>query len=251
MRFLTMPFLLNKPDDVTQLANEILSQGLGGCVVFIDTLSRAAAGADENSSEAMGVLIANTSRLQQLIGGVVVLVHHTGKDASRGLRGHSSLLAALDTAIEVQRNKAARGWQLVKSKEGEDGREHGFQLERVTLGVDDDGEPITSCVVVEAAAPLEKTLAPNVRSTLEKLHSAILEHGIQSESGEWGVSLTNWRDAYGNPTGNKGSARTTFGNHRKTLEDSAMVMVRKDFCTIIDPYLKFQIALEKQSKSST
>ena len=52
----------------------------------------------------MGQIIAAAKELQTFVGGLVVLVHHTGKDASKGLRGHSSLQAALDAAIEVRRD---------------------------------------------------------------------------------------------------------------------------------------------------
>ena len=77
----------------------------------------------------------------------MVLVHHTGKDANKGLRGHSSLFAALDAAIEVSRPGERREWTLAKSKDGQDGGTHAFKLRVVELGTDDEGEPVTSCVV--------------------------------------------------------------------------------------------------------
>ena len=70
-----------------------------GAVVFLDTLNRAAPTADENSSKDMGEILSAAKLLQSLINGLVVLVHHTGKDATKGLRGHSSLFAALDAAV--------------------------------------------------------------------------------------------------------------------------------------------------------
>jgi putative DNA primase/helicase len=96
----------------------------------------------------MGNLIAAAKRLQDLTGGLVLLVHHTGKDTSKGLRGHSSLYAALDGAIEVSRPEVRREWSVAKSKDDETGQVHPFRLEQVTVGVDDDGEDIMSCVVV-------------------------------------------------------------------------------------------------------
>jgi hypothetical protein len=75
------------------------------------------------------------------------LIHHTGKDATRGARGHSSLAAALDAVIEVKRTQEGREWVLVKSKDGADGISRAFRLEVVNLGFDNDAE-ITSCVAV-------------------------------------------------------------------------------------------------------
>ncbi|OYY21919.1 MAG: DNA primase [Sphingobacteriia bacterium 35-40-8] len=86
--------------------------------------------------------------LQSLINGLVVLVHHTGKDATKGLRGHSSLFAALDAAVEVSRDGERREWKVAKSKDGQDGDAQPFKLQIETLGTDDYGDAVTSCVVV-------------------------------------------------------------------------------------------------------
>ncbi len=134
--------------DVEGLIEAIKAAGMESPTIFIDTLNRAAPGADENSSSDMGLVIASVKRLQAATDGLVVLVHHTGKDATKGMRGHSSLFAALDTAIEVTRNgDDMRAWKLAKSKDGEDGKSHGFNLRVIGLGEDADGDPITSCVI--------------------------------------------------------------------------------------------------------
>ncbi|PIY00770.1 MAG: hypothetical protein CO070_03345 [Gallionellales bacterium CG_4_9_14_0_8_um_filter_55_61] len=147
IRYLVQPFSLLESRDITELAQAIKADGQSAEVVVLDTLNRAAPGADENDSKSMGQIIAASKQLQTLIGGLVILVHHTGKDASKGLRGHSSLHGALDAAIEVRRDGDNREWLIAKSKDGEDGASHPFKLEVVELGIDEDGEPITSCVV--------------------------------------------------------------------------------------------------------
>ena len=87
--------------------------------------------------------------------GLVVLVHHTGKDATKGLRGHSSLFAALDAAVEVSRDGDRREWKVAKAKDGQDGDAHPFKLHIETLGTDDYGDAVTSCVVVADNGPRE------------------------------------------------------------------------------------------------
>jgi hypothetical protein len=94
----------------------------------------------------MGAIIEAAKTLQRELGGLVLLVHHTGKDASKGPRGHSSLLAALDGAIEVTRDLDRRQWSVYKAKDGSDGDAHPFRLEVVEVG-EMDGEPATSCVI--------------------------------------------------------------------------------------------------------
>ena len=142
------PFKLTEPQDVADLAAVVPA----GAVVFLDTLNRAAPTADENSSKDMGEILSAAKLLQSLINGLVVLVHHTGKDATKGLRGHSSLFAALDAAVEVSRDGERREWKVAKSKDGQDGDAQPFKLQIETLGTDDYGDAITSCVVVRDTA---------------------------------------------------------------------------------------------------
>lgn len=146
LRFITQPVDLLNAGDVADLAKAVQVAGGAGGLVILDTLNRAAPGADENSSVDMGNIIAAAKRLQNLTGGLVLVVHHTGKDTTKGLRGHSSLYAALDGAIEVTRTDSRREWSVAKSKDDETGTVHAFKLEIVTVGHDDEGEEITSCV---------------------------------------------------------------------------------------------------------
>lgn len=137
-------FHLTTAQDVADLAAVIPE----GAVLFIDTLNRSAPTSDENSSKDMGAILQATKELQATIGGLIVLVHHTGKDASKGMRGHSSLHAALDGAIEVERLATGnRYWSVAKTKDGEDGKKVAFKLRVHVLGTDPDGEEITSCSV--------------------------------------------------------------------------------------------------------
>uniref|UniRef100_UPI003CEBFCCD AAA family ATPase n=1 Tax=Polaromonas sp. DSR2-3-2 TaxID=2804622 RepID=UPI003CEBFCCD len=141
-------FKLTEPQDIADLAAVVPA----GAVVFLDTLNRAAPTADENSSKDMGEILSAAKHLQSLINGLVVLVHHTGKDATKGLRGHSSLFAALDAAVEVSRDGERREWKVAKSKDGQDGDAQPFKLQIETLGTDDYGDTVTSCVVVRDTA---------------------------------------------------------------------------------------------------
>jgi putative DNA primase/helicase len=143
LRMMLQPFQLINVQDVRDLAAVVPA----GAVVFVDTLNRAAPTADENSSKDMGEILEAAKRLQSLTGGLVVLIHHSGKDATKGLRGHSSLFVAMDAAIEVSRDGDRREWRVAKSKDGADGDAHPFRLEIETLGIDTHDDPITSCTV--------------------------------------------------------------------------------------------------------
>jgi hypothetical protein len=143
---------LELPDDASldALADSLTSVGVRGGLVVIDTLNRAAPGLDENSSREMGKVIAGLARLRDRLGGVVLAVHHSGKNASAGMRGHSSLIAALDAAIAVEGDKRGRTWSTARAKGGKskDGAEmdaQSFRLDSVDLV-----SGVSSCVVNSA-----------------------------------------------------------------------------------------------------
>ena len=148
LRMMLQPFKLTDGQDVLDLAAVVPA----GAVVVVDTLNRAAPTADENSSRDMGEILEAAKLLQALTRGLVLLVHHTGKDTARGLRGHSSLFAAMDAAIEVSRDGDRREWKVAKSKDGQDGEAHPFKLHVEVLGTEPTGDEITSCVVMRDTA---------------------------------------------------------------------------------------------------
>jgi bifunctional DNA primase/polymerase-like protein/AAA domain-containing protein len=124
-------------------------------LIVVDTLSRALAGGNENASEDMGALVMNASAVSQATGAHLAFVHHSGKDRTRGARGHNLLLGAVDTEIEVTRTAESgiATATVTKQKDLERDAPFSFRLESETLGRDAAGRAITSCVVVASAAP--------------------------------------------------------------------------------------------------
>src|SRR5690606_28252989 len=97
----------------------------------------------------MSRLLAFGDQVQKL-GVALFWVHHKNAAGDRE-RGHTSLRANVDSAIEVNRDEEDnRTLKLVKIKDGEDGEKIGFDLQSVTIGTYDSGKPMTSCVVVPA-----------------------------------------------------------------------------------------------------
>ena len=187
VRFILDKFRLCDLVDAAALADAIEAAG-GADMVVIDTLNRAAPQLDENNSKDMGQAIEGAQRLQDFIGGCVCLVAHSGKDASKGLRGHSSLPAALDAAIEVRNGANGREWAVAKLKDGAGDESHRFRLEVVEVGLDEDDDPITSCVVVPdlADAPLKRVAMPgggNQRIVYDALGPVLRELGQYGKAG--------------------------------------------------------------------
>lgn len=74
-------------------------------LIVIDTLARAFGGGNENEGPDMGAFIANIDRIRQFTGATVLVVHHTPKATPDILRGHGSLLGAIDTAFRISEDK--------------------------------------------------------------------------------------------------------------------------------------------------
>jgi archaellum biogenesis ATPase FlaH len=137
---------LLEPAQITDLIKDIKKREPYDLIVM-DTFAQVMPGANENSGEDVGKALAECKRIHRHTGAMVLLVHHSGKDASKGARGWSGLRAAADVELEVLRSDELRSISVTKLKDGQDGANIGFKLHTVILGEDEDGDDITSCIV--------------------------------------------------------------------------------------------------------
>ncbi len=229
--FVTQSVDLQNKADAPELAMTINRNYAGNGIVIVDTLNRAAPGMDENSSAEMGRILAMVKALQQSVGGLVLLIHHVGKNAEKGMRGHSSLFAALDAAIEVCRTGDHREWRVAKSKDGEDGAAHPFKLEIVDLGIDGDGDPITSCVVrptdskVKSTKPLTQSQQIGMDSFM-----VVAARGIGTSDRRVTAHIDVWRNEFYSKCSAEtpDGKRSVFSRVRKELIAIGKLVVNDD-----------------------
>jgi hypothetical protein len=172
-------------------------------LIVVDTFSTASPGANENASEDMSRLINAGEAINKATGAALMWVHHKNAAGDRE-RGHTSLRANIDTAIEVTKDEEsnARTARLVKLKDGEDGLKLGFELHPVTVGTYDDGKPITSCVVVPAQAEpgqasKRRPLPRGQQRFLKTLDTAVSQYGgVVPGNGAYGVNYATFRDLF-------------------------------------------------------
>ena len=200
---------LNSMDQAHELTRAIARDGYK--FIVIDTLARAMAGSDENSNTEMSLVVGAIDLLMATTKSTALIVHHTGKDPTKGLRGASALLGAVDSSILVTKGQPG---EVTITSEDQRGRESGavlrLKLQKET-GVPED----------EVGAALVKRDAINIRAeednwkhcerTLSALYA--IDHGKGASSTDW---LTNAADLYKNETGDPIS-RSTFNRHRKLL----------------------------------
>ena len=195
-------------------------------LVVIDTVSRALAGGDENTSSDMGALVRNVDRIRAETGAHVALVHHSGKDSARGARGHSLLRAAIDTEIEVARDHGLgiSVATVTKQRDLPMEGEVAFKLRVVELGNNRRGKSVTSCVVVptdeeRTEASRKPPMTGGTRVALDALRKAINAGGAPLPTSNHvppnvqGVSVDIWRNyAYASDisSGDQGAKKKAF-----------------------------------------
>ena len=174
--------LLNKID-VAELMASLQSiakeAGMPLKLVIFDTLSRSIPGGVENSSHDMTAAVSVADRIRAELSAATLFVHHSGKDARKGARGHGALFAAADMVLSVADQVAL----VEKVRDGTAGDHFGFALKVVDLGQDEDGDAITTCVVEHEHEAARHPSAPPRLSPTETIALRALKEEIQ-ETGE-------------------------------------------------------------------
>jgi hypothetical protein len=131
LSILPHPVNLNRPAEVANLSALVAWGGYG--LVVLDTLARCMVGADENSAQDCGVVVDTLVRLRQATPGgrgVVLGVHHTGKDG-KTFRGSSVFEAGADTVYSMTRDGGTVALNREKRKDGPETDQHELQLDLV------------------------------------------------------------------------------------------------------------------------
>lgn len=119
-----------------------------------DTLARMASGANENSGEDMGPVMDRFDLLMNSVNATILLIHHSGKDSSRGSRGWSGLRAHIDTEIEVSEKDDIKKASITKQRAlPSKGMDIYFKLDVIELGIGKWNTPATTCIVVKQEPP--------------------------------------------------------------------------------------------------
>jgi hypothetical protein len=168
-----------------QAADRMRSEfGIELALIIVDTMSAAAGFTDENSSsegqQAMNVL----TDLSRCTGAVVMACDHFGKAVETGTRGTSAKEAAADVVIACLGDKSVPGnvgdtrIAVRKLRGGATGAETAYKRQIVQLGVDEDNEPITTCVIdwspVTVSAPSQAAKGKGWPKTATVFRSALV-----------------------------------------------------------------------------
>jgi hypothetical protein len=235
--FFLLPTRLDLVEEVETLVHEIAAQtgDERPVAIVVDTLNRSLRGS-ESSDEDMGNYVKAADRLREVFDCAVVVVHHCGIDDRRP-RGHTSLAGAADAQLAVKRDPSGDVVVRVEwMKDGPQGDEIISRLEPVEIGLDQDGETMTSCIVVPCIErqprPTTVPLSLRLRCARELLESTIERDGqIIDEPGDTSLvprrvnaaRIDRWREEcyLSLPVDSSGSAA-------QAAKRKAFLRVRKD-----------------------
>jgi hypothetical protein len=150
-RALLDPLDFRSDEDVRALIDAIREANLPKLsFVVIDTVARATPGADENSSQDMGLFIRACDAVRVLTGAFVLAVHHPNK--SGGMRGSTALLGAADVVFRFERKKGQfyGRLQCEKMKAGPDTASEPYRLDVIQLGGETSSLVLTRVEETEA-----------------------------------------------------------------------------------------------------
>jgi hypothetical protein len=240
--FRLLPTLLDLcgKDDAGELLKVMDLQPARPALIVIDTLARNMGEGDENTARDMGAFIQSCDRLREATGAHLMVIHHSGKDVSRGARGSGSLRGAVDTEIHLTRSGIVIMAETKKQRDMPTGKVFAYTLRDVEIGTDEDDEPVTSAVV-EPTEPVKKLrrLTGQKSIAMQALDDALAQKGEKRPGDMFPqnrrcVSVETWREycERHSLSGGKGesAARMAFNRARDGLHS-------EEFIRIIDEYV--------------
>lgn len=204
-------------DNLSQLntvVQDIVDTGVTPSMIVIDTLNRFMSG-DENSAQDTRAFLGACMTLMHEFDCTVLIVHHTGlnQDAQGRARGSSAWKGALDMEISVRPEGQGKLSLLqVKNKDGEPKEPIRLELESVIIPdwFDEEGEPISSAVVIDDLLPREKQ-SPQTQEDIHEMMEVWEETGKQMRDGKPIIKRADWREYLVNKKGQSvNSARQTL-----------------------------------------
>jgi len=216
---------------VIKFAHQIAEQsGFKVGLIVIDTLNRSLSGGDENSNVDMGLFVRHVDLIREETNSAVLVIHHTGKDEAKGARGHSSLLAALDTEIFV----SGEGEMVVTKQRDlpEIDALANSSLVDIDIGVDAGGRMLRSAAVRYGEGMGSDFVEPMPLTDDEKAFYDVFET-LANRARSEGRGAVSWREwtvgylAHVSGSGAGAVGERAMARWRKGVVDAGWVVKKK------------------------
>lgn len=191
-RVCIVPLVLSISEHVEALAAAIASMPVVPVLVYIDTLSQTFEGDENSATDISAYLRLINSMIRARFNCTVIVVHHSGHAATERPRGSSAITANVDFMLGAYRPDATipqARLDVIKQKDGDRLPSQGFELTRLVLGQDEDGDEVTSLVAcwndiagrVLAAAAVKLTAYETLLLGMLEKKPAMAEHELRHE----------------------------------------------------------------------
>ncbi|WP_400769350.1 AAA family ATPase [Methylosinus sporium] len=190
------PNLGTEQGDLPALIAAIEVAGVAPGLIVVDTLAQTLGAGDENGG-GMITFVANATALANHFRAFVLIVHHVGLGDDKRMRGHSSLIGAIDAQILCERREGDLSTTLTlqKLKDEESRVRLAVRLSRVVIGRDEDGEDVSTLIVdgIEETDDDPKTIAPKSIPASQRLFMEVVAQAIDEAgkrirpSSEWPI----------------------------------------------------------------
>jgi len=214
---------MTEQEEVEKLLRTIdsLQQDFSLCI--IDTVARSLLG-DENSSSDMSAFVTACNAVQRHIDGAVIGVHHAGKDATRGMRGSTALLGAVDAALRVKKEDDGLLLQCEKQKDAEPFED--MQFDMLPIAMLGDSSLIIQRTEVERQDKRRAKLTTDQQIALDSLHDVLAKEGSDR------CKLDIWKADHRVKTpdltaGKRRDARAALQSKRVIFIDEGMVILNR------------------------
>jgi len=213
-----------EPDEVERLIRTIDGVGHSFSAVFVDTVARALLGGNENDATDMGLFVDACEAVKRHCGCALVAIHHSGKDAARGMRGSTALLGAVDTSVRISKLEDTVTMAMEKQKDAEPIADMAFEMTQIAL-IDD-----VSVVMTRKDAEQKKK---QIRLTSEQHIALDALRNVCAEMGQNRVPVAVWHEAHRVKTpdftsGKRRDARAGLQNKRVIVIEENKVWEYKE-----------------------
>ncbi|MDA7720187.1 AAA family ATPase [Alphaproteobacteria bacterium] len=222
---------------VQRLLRSIDRVGGDFSAIFVDTVARALPGSDENSATDMGAFVDACDRIRHHTGAAVIGVHHSGKDISRGMRGSSALLGAVDTSIEV---KNTGGVICLKNEKQKDHAEHPpIYLKMKEVSLIDGSSVVLELISSDGVKNLTKRPkfgSARQYAAYQALRNLLIDEKVSK------VPVGLWHKAHADKSpdlaaDSRKDARQPLQDKGLVVIDGSMVWINREVEANMEPYL--------------
>jgi hypothetical protein len=159
--FFVVPQAVDLTVDAWRVVDAAQAIGAQPTLVVVDTLSQTYSGEENSANEMAAYLREIGLRFRALWDCAVLLIHHSGHEATERPRGSSAIRANVDFMFGVFRDakEMIATVSCVKQKDGDLFSDAEFRLSVQQLGLDDEGDPVTSLVARHLSTDEERRQA--------------------------------------------------------------------------------------------